>query len=73
MTIIERHDNRWLKCPADTLILDYQRQRYYAEVAAGSFDEQSQLIEQVIRFALDTLGAYHLDVRVISIEQGSEA
>ena len=37
---------------------------YYAEVPARSLDEQSQLVDQVIRFALDTLGAYHLDVRV---------
>jgi hypothetical protein len=44
-------------------------QRYYAEVPAGSFDEQSRLIEQVINFALDTLGVRHLDVRVRSTEQ----
>jgi hypothetical protein len=41
------------------------RQSYYAEVPAGPLDEQSQLIEQVIRFALDTLGARYLDVRVV--------
>jgi hypothetical protein len=72
-TMTEHHDKRWLKHPVDMLIPDHKRQRYYAEVPAGSFDEQSRLIEQVIQFALDTLGAYHLDVRVISIEQGSEA
>jgi len=44
-------------------------QRYYVEVPAGSFDEQSHLIEQVINFALDTLGVRHLDVRVRSTEQ----
>ncbi len=36
----------------------------YAEVPLGSFDEQSRLVDQVIRFAFDTLGVRHLDVRV---------
>jgi hypothetical protein len=40
---------------------------------AAALDEQCLQIERVIQFALDTLGAHHLDVRVISIERGSEA
>jgi len=46
-------------------------QRYYAEVPVGSLDEQSRLIEQVILFALDTLGVYHLDVRVRGADRRS--
>jgi hypothetical protein len=42
---------------------------YYAEVPIGSLDEQGQLIEQVIRFAFDTLGVRHLDVRVFGVGQ----
>ena len=38
---------------------------YSAEVPAGSLDDQSRLVEQVIRFAFDTLGVRHLDVRVV--------
>ena len=44
---------------------------HYAEVPTGSLDEQSQLIEQVICFAFDTLGVRHLDVRVFGIDQES--
>jgi hypothetical protein len=49
--------------------LERAQQRYYVEVPVGSLDEQSRLIEQVIRFALDTLGVYHLDVRVCSADR----
>ena len=49
--------------------LQHANQRYYAEVPALALDEQSQLIEQVIRFAFETLGAGHLEVRVHCAEQ----
>lgn len=39
---------------------------YCAEVPALSLDEQSRLIEQLIGLAFDTLGARHLDVRVLA-------
>jgi len=44
---------------------------YAAEVPNGSLDMQSQLVEQVMQFAFDTLGARHLDVRVIGADQES--
>jgi hypothetical protein len=53
------------------LIAQRVRRSHYAEVPIGSLDEQSQLIEQVIRFAFDTLGADHLDVRVLGADQES--
>jgi hypothetical protein len=40
---------------------------FYAEVPTGSLDVQSQLIEQVMQFAFDTLGVRHLDVRVLGV------
>jgi hypothetical protein len=39
-------------------------QSYDAEVPALVLDEGSRLIDQVIRFAFETLGARHLEVRV---------
>jgi hypothetical protein len=40
-------------------------------VPAGSLDEQSRLVEQVICYALDMLDVYHLDVRVRSADRRS--
>jgi hypothetical protein len=62
--------------PYDMLLIDAPSfpgtpQRYYVEVLAGSLDEQSQLIEQVIRFAFDTLGVRHVDMRVRGADRQS--
>ena len=38
--------------------------RYSAVVPAHALDEQGCLIDELIRFAFDTLGAQHLDLRV---------
>jgi hypothetical protein len=38
--------------------------RYTVAVPAHSLDEHGCLIDQLIRFAFDTLGAQHLDLRV---------
>jgi hypothetical protein len=45
-------------------LLQRGERSYYAEIRACQVDQQSLLIEQVIAFALDMLGARHLDVRV---------
>jgi len=37
---------------------------YHAELSSDQLDTQGQLIDQVISFALDTLGASRLDLRV---------
>jgi hypothetical protein len=47
----------------------HTRPSYYAEVPTGPLDEQSQLVEQVMQFAFDTLGVRHLDVRVFGVDQ----
>jgi hypothetical protein len=64
LTAMNRNDGGAL-LPRHTL------RSHYAEVPTGSLDEQSQLIEQVISFAFDTLGVRHLDVRVFSVDQES--
>ena len=47
----------------------HTRWSYHTEVPTGSLDEQSQLVEQVMQFAFDTLGVRHLDVRVFGVDQ----
>ena len=54
-----------------TLLPQRALRSHYAEVPTGSLDEQSQLIEQVICFAFDTLGVRHVDVRVFGVDQES--
>lgn len=41
---------------------------YYAAVPASMLDDQSSLIERLINFAFDILGARHLEVRVYDSE-----
>ena len=67
MVPVERNhacDGVWGTNPSRVGHLQHANQRCYAEAPALALDEQSRLIEQVIRFAFDTLGADHLDVRV---------
>jgi hypothetical protein len=67
--ITQHHDRPSVKHSSDTIFLQYENQRYYAEVSAHSLDEQSRLIEQVMSFAFETLGVRHLDVRVVGADQ----
>jgi hypothetical protein len=46
-----------------------QRQGYYAAVPAHLLDDQSSVIEQLISFAFDTLGAWCLEVRVYNEDE----
>jgi hypothetical protein len=41
---------------------------YYAAVSALLLDEQGALIDSIIRFAFDTIGARHLNLRVFHAE-----
>jgi hypothetical protein len=41
---------------------------YYAAVSAQLLDEQGALIDEIIRFAFDTIGARHLNLRVYHAE-----
>jgi hypothetical protein len=62
----QRRDGQRLEHRIAIPLLQGANQSYYVEVPALALDEQSRLIEQVILFALDTLGARHLDMRVIA-------
>jgi hypothetical protein len=48
----------------DALVDHRQNQRYYADLPALGGEGKSPLIEQVISFAFETLGARRLDARV---------
>lgn len=37
---------------------------YYAEIEGDALEDQSQLIDQILTFALDVLDAQHVEVRV---------
>ena len=63
------YDDLWSTNPSRGPGLQRAKGRYYAEVPALALSEQSQLIEQIIRFAFDTLGADQLDVRVRCADQ----
>ncbi len=65
------HESPGVTDLSDFPTLPHTYQRYDAEGLGRSLDEQSRLIEQVIRFAYDTLGARHLDVRVVDTDQRS--
>ena len=41
-----------------------KRQDYYAVVPAHALDRENSVIDELISFAFDTLGSWHLDVRV---------
>lgn len=48
----------------DTSRQNGERQRYYADVPMDLLEQQSDLIDHLIDFAFDTLGAHSLEVRV---------
>jgi hypothetical protein len=54
-------------------LLQRANQSCYAEVPALALDEQSRLVDQVIRFAFETLGVRHLEVQVFGVEMAALA
>ena len=54
--------------PGLTLLVQRGERSYYAQVASQLLDEQSCLIDQLIGFAFDTLGARHLEVRICTAD-----
>jgi hypothetical protein len=50
---------------APTRLLQRAERSYYAEVKASQLDEQSGIIDGLIGLAFETLGARHLDLRVV--------
>ena len=62
--IIQDRDGSIVKERGGRRLFKDQRPSYYAAVPAHLLDEQSSLIDRLIGFAFDTLGALHLEVRV---------
>ncbi len=61
-------DTNRVEQPKRTLIQQCDERSYYVAVPEQLLDEQSSLIDLVISFAFDTLGARHLDVRICAAE-----
>lgn len=47
---------------------DRSNNGYYAAIPANLLDDTSSLIERIINFAFDTLGAQHVDMRVYDVD-----
>ena len=62
--IIQDRDGSLIKEPPKRRYQQPAQSIYRAEVPAALLDEQSSLIDRIISFAFDTLGARQVDVRV---------
>lgn len=62
--IIQDRDGSLLKEPHKLRHPQPTSPSYHAEIPAALLDEQSSLIERIINFAFDTLGARRVDLRV---------
>jgi hypothetical protein len=62
--IIQNRDGSIAREPRHRWLFANKKPGYYAAVPATLLDEQSTLIERLIGFAFDTLGADRLEVRV---------
>jgi hypothetical protein len=59
--IFQKRDRSLTKAPG---YRTHKHQSYYAMVPAHVLDNENTVIDELISFALDTLGAWRLDVRV---------
>src|SRR5262245_22373551 len=71
--LTRHHDHTCRLASVCAPLLQRANQSYYAEVPALALDEQSRLVDQVMRFAFETLGVRHLEVRVFGAELASLA
>jgi hypothetical protein len=62
------HDAPLLREHARPQLFERAEHSYYAEVKSGQLDEQSSIIDGLIGLAFETLGAHHLDLRVIDAQ-----
>jgi hypothetical protein len=53
---------------APTQLFQRADRSYYAEVRAAQLDEQSGIIDRLIDMAFETLGARHLDLRIVDVQ-----
>ena len=61
---IENRNGFPTKEPGRRFFFTNEHQGYYAAVPADLLDHENSIIDELIGFAFDTLGARHLDVRV---------
>jgi hypothetical protein len=66
--IIQNRDGSLIKEPRKQRQPQPAQQIYRAELPVALLDEESSLIERIISFAFDTLGARRVDVRVREAE-----
>jgi hypothetical protein len=66
--IIQDRDGSLMTEPLTKWLPQSTDPSYRVEIPAGLLDEQSSLIDRIIAFAFDTLGAYRVDVRVRECE-----
>jgi hypothetical protein len=66
--IIQNRDGSLTQEPNQGRLHKENDQAYYAQLPAHLLDEQSSVIDRLISFAFDTLGALRLEVRVREVE-----
>ena len=66
--IIQNRDGSFMTEPLDQRRPQSTDLGYRVEIPAGLLDEQSTLIDRIIAFAFDTLGAQRVDMRVRECE-----
>jgi hypothetical protein len=64
LMIIQNRDHAPTKEPGRSQIFRNKHQGYYAVVLADLLDCENTIIDELIGFAFDTLGTWHLEVRV---------
>ena len=62
--VAHNHDRHWDQDRAHTPPHRPGQRSYSAVVPAHALDEHGCLIDQLIQFAFDILGAHHLELRV---------
>jgi hypothetical protein len=66
--IIQNRDGSLVHEPERNRYGKQEQKNYYADLPVALLDEQSSLIDRIISFAFDTLGAMRLEVRVRETE-----
>jgi hypothetical protein len=64
LMIIQNLDDSPTKEPGRRKLFTNKQQGYYAAVPADLLDCRNTIIDELISFAFDTLGAWRLDVRI---------
>jgi hypothetical protein len=62
--MIQNRNNALVEEPGYCYPSTHRHQGYYAAVPADLLDGENSIIDELINFAFDTLGAWHLEVRV---------